>query len=100
MKKIWLYTHTITFFWVLAGTFSLYTHRPCFFLFPVTKNGYTTAKNLYIPKTHPVFWKDVERNKKYPYLVAEDNGEIVGYAYACAFHERPACGWQQKHQYM
>lgn len=31
--------------------------------------------------------------EKYPYLVAEDNGEIVGYAYACAFHERPACGW-------
>lgn len=30
---------------------------------------------------------------KYPYLVAEMNGEIVGYAYASAFHERPACDW-------
>lgn len=72
-KNMAIYPHNYIF-WVLAGTFSLYTHRPCFFLFSVTKNGYTTAKNLYIPKTHPVFWKDVERNKKYPYLVAEDNG--------------------------
>ncbi len=31
--------------------------------------------------------------EKYPYLVAILEGEIVGYAYASAFHERPACGW-------
>lgn len=31
--------------------------------------------------------------KKYPYLVAESAGEILGYAYASAFHERPAFGW-------
>lgn len=31
--------------------------------------------------------------RKYPYLVAEVDGEILGYAYADAFHERPACGW-------
>ena len=31
--------------------------------------------------------------KKYPYLVAELNGEICGYAYASAFHDRPAGGW-------
>lgn len=30
---------------------------------------------------------------KYPYLVAEREGEIVGYAYAGAFHERAACAW-------
>ncbi|MEE0914143.1 MAG: N-acetyltransferase family protein [Ruminococcus sp.] len=30
---------------------------------------------------------------RYPYLVAEIDGEIVGYAYATAFHERPAYGW-------
>ena len=29
----------------------------------------------------------------YPYLVAEDNGQIVGYCYACAFHERAAYQW-------
>lgn len=31
--------------------------------------------------------------QKYPYLVAEKDGEIVGYAYADAFHERAAYGW-------
>ena len=30
---------------------------------------------------------------KYPYLVAERRGEIVGYAYASTFHTRPAYGW-------
>lgn len=31
--------------------------------------------------------------EKYPYLVAEDDGVIVGYAYAHAFHDRAAYGW-------
>lgn len=31
--------------------------------------------------------------KKYPYLVAERDGEIVGYAYASSFHQRAAYGW-------
>lgn len=31
--------------------------------------------------------------KRYPYLVAECGGEIVGYAYASAFHERAAYDW-------
>ena len=26
--------------------------------------------------------------KKYPYIVAEENGEILGYAYGSAFHPR------------
>lgn len=30
---------------------------------------------------------------KYPYLVAEQNGEILGYAYAGPFHDRPAYDW-------
>ena len=29
----------------------------------------------------------------YPYLVAEANGQIVGYAYASAFHPRAAYAW-------
>lgn len=33
----------------------------------------------------------IERTlKEYPYLVAEENGRIVGYTYASAFHSRPA----------
>ncbi len=31
--------------------------------------------------------------EKYPYLVAEREGEVLGYAYAGAFHERAAYGW-------
>lgn len=31
--------------------------------------------------------------EKYPYFVAELNGEIVGYAYASAFHPRAAYSW-------
>lgn len=31
--------------------------------------------------------------KKYPYLIAEDETGILGYAYASAYHERPAYGW-------
>lgn len=30
---------------------------------------------------------------RYPYLVAEENGTILGYAYAHAFHERAAYDW-------
>lgn len=29
----------------------------------------------------------------YPYLVAEKDGEILGYAYASQFHPRAACQW-------
>lgn len=31
--------------------------------------------------------------KKYPYLVAEKDGEILGYVYASAFHARAAYDW-------
>lgn len=31
--------------------------------------------------------------KKYPYLVALQDGEIAGYAYAGVFNERPAADW-------
>ena len=30
---------------------------------------------------------------KYPYLVAEENGTLLGYAYASPFHDRPAYDW-------
>lgn len=31
--------------------------------------------------------------QRYPYIVAETDGEIVGYAYASAFHSRAAFDW-------
>ena len=40
------------------------------------------------------FEKRIEKVlEKYPYLIAETNGKIVGYAYAGAFHERAAYDW-------
>ena len=31
--------------------------------------------------------------RRYPYLAAEKGGELLGYAYAGAFHGRAAYGW-------
>ena len=31
--------------------------------------------------------------RRYPYLVAEEDGAVLGYAYAGAFHERAAYAW-------
>ncbi|EGV10470.1 phosphinothricin N-acetyltransferase family protein [Streptococcus constellatus subsp. pharyngis SK1060 = CCUG 46377] len=31
--------------------------------------------------------------KKYPYLVAEENGEIFGYAYVSTYDDREAYNW-------
>ena len=35
----------------------------------------------------------LEFSAKYPYIVAEESGKILGYAYAHAFHDRAAYGW-------
>lgn len=58
----------------------------------------------YVDKTAVTFEYDVpsltEFQKRmtkimafYPYLVAEENGVILGYAYASSFHSRPAYAW-------
>ena len=35
----------------------------------------------------------LEFTKKFPYILAEEDGTVLGYAYAHAFHERAAYGW-------
>ena len=58
----------------------------------------------YVEKTAITFEYEVPSEKefagrirhiltKYPYLVLEENGEMLGYAYAGAFHERSAYDW-------
>lgn len=51
----------------------------------------TAVSFEYVPPSVEEFRKRIENTlKEYPYLVAFDNGEIVGYAYAASFHTREA----------
>lgn len=58
---------------------------------------YVTSTAITFEYTVPTiqeFEKRIENVlKKYPYIVAYNGTEILGYAYASAFHERPACNW-------
>ena len=48
----------------------------------------------YEPVSGEEFSKRIENTlKRYPYLVAEQNGEVIGYAYASAFKGRAAYDW-------
>ena len=59
---------------------------------PYVKNTAITFK--YEVPSEDEFKKRIENTlNKYPYLVAENQGEIVGYAYASAFHSRAAYQW-------
>ncbi len=59
---------------------------------PYVKNTAITFE--YEVPSEDEFKKRIENTlNKYPYLVAENQGEIVGYAYASAFHSRAAYQW-------
>lgn len=49
----------------------------------------------YTVPTQAVFAQRIRHtlDNQYPYLVAEERGTIVGYAYASAFHPRAAYQW-------
>lgn len=54
----------------------------------------TTITFEYELPTFEEFKERIEKIKsKYPYLVAEENGKIIGYAYAHEFKERTAYQW-------
>lgn len=46
-----------------------------------------------VPSLEEFTQRIINISKKYPYIVAERGGEIVGYAYAGAFKERAAYDW-------
>ncbi|MEN8077340.1 N-acetyltransferase family protein [Clostridioides difficile] len=46
-----------------------------------------------VPSTEEFSERIENTLKKYPYLIAEENAEIYGYAYASAFKSRPAYDW-------
>ena len=46
-----------------------------------------------VPSTEEFASRIEHTLKKYPYLVAEEKGALLGYAYAGPFHERPAYDW-------
>ena len=48
----------------------------------------------YVVPTLEEFAKRIEKiSGKYPYLVAEEDGKIIGYAYASTFKDRAAYDW-------
>lgn len=48
----------------------------------------------YVAPTASEFVGRIEEiTKKFPFFVCEDNGEIIGYAYAHKYHERKAYQW-------
>ena len=54
----------------------------------------TAVSFEYTPPSTAQFLQRMQRiQEKYPYLVAEVEGRIVGYAYAAAFHSREAYAW-------
>ena len=46
-----------------------------------------------VPSTEEFASRIQHTLRKYPYLVAEEKGTLLGYAYAGPFHERPAYDW-------
>lgn len=46
-----------------------------------------------VPSLAEFVGRIVEMQATYPYLVAEDEGEVVGYAYAHAYYGRAAYAW-------
>ena len=46
-----------------------------------------------VPSVEEFKQRMVHVMEKYPYLIAKENDQIVGYAYAGAFHARPAYDW-------
>ena len=46
-----------------------------------------------VPSVEEMARRIEETQKTHPWLVAEEDGKVVGYAYASAFHERAAYQW-------
>lgn len=46
-----------------------------------------------VPSVEDFQHRIINISEKYPYLVAEEGGKIIGYAYAAPFHVRAACAW-------
>ena len=59
---------------------------------PYVKNTCITFE-YQVPSVEEFTQRIRETLKRYPYLIAEQNGEILGYAYASPFKGRPAYDW-------
>lgn len=55
---------------------------------------HTAVSFEYVTPTVEAFAARIEKfTKKYPYLVCEQDGRVIGYAYASAYSERAAYDW-------
>lgn len=59
---------------------------------PVVRESVATFE-LEPPSVEEVARRIAEVSERYPWLAFEVSGEVVGYAYAAAYHPRPAYDW-------
>jgi L-amino acid N-acyltransferase YncA len=65
----------------------------CAAIYAPSVQGSVTSFELRAPSPQEMAERIRRYQATHPWLVAERGGEVVGYAYACAFNERPAYRW-------
>jgi L-amino acid N-acyltransferase YncA len=65
----------------------------CAAIYAPSVEGSVTSFELRAPGPEEIAERMRRYQRTHPWLVAERGGEVVGYAYACAFNERPAYRW-------
>ena len=65
----------------------------CAAIYARSVEGSVTSFELRAPGPEEIAERMRHHQRTHPWLVAERGGEVVGYAYACEFNERPAYRW-------
>lgn len=65
----------------------------CAAIYAPSVEGSVTSFELRAPGPEEMAERISRYQRTHPWLVAERGGEVVGYAYACPFNERPAYRW-------
>jgi L-amino acid N-acyltransferase YncA len=65
----------------------------CAAIYAPSVEGSVTSFELRAPAPDEIAERMRHYQRTHPWLVAECGGEVVGYAYACQFNERPAYRW-------
>jgi phosphinothricin acetyltransferase len=65
----------------------------CAAIYAPSVEGSVTSFELRAPAPEEIAARMRHYQRTHPWLVAERGGEVVGYAYACEFNQRPAYRW-------